>query len=178
MWTWPHCIHNVFSKLWLLMFSFTHQKNSDSLNITYTLWKVFQCPRYHAALPSEFQKPYTPCMSVHSSFVNVKCVSNNSSTQQNRTTPTNAHKWKQNWKVTTVPAHYTITHSITVTGTLPQYKFHINLRFTKYFSLQMTSKRPPYILANLSQNILNTKQMWRESLVNITTYFQKWILLP
>jgi len=96
MWVWPHCIHNVFSKLWLLIFSFTHQKNSDSLNIIYTLWKVFQCPRYHAALPSEFQKPYTPSMSVQSSFVNVKCVSNNSSTQQNRNTPTNAHKRKQN----------------------------------------------------------------------------------
>jgi hypothetical protein len=69
IWAWLHSIHNVFSKLWLLIFSFTHKKNPDSLNIIYTLWKVFRCPRYHATLPSEFQKPYTPYMSEHFSYL-------------------------------------------------------------------------------------------------------------
>ena len=111
MWAWLHSIHNVFLKLWLLIFSFTHQKNPDSLNIIYTLWKVFRCPRYHATLPSEFQKPYTPCMSAHFSFVNVKCISNNSSIEQNITTLTKAYKWKQNWKL---PLYQLIILSLTL----------------------------------------------------------------
>ena len=101
-WAWMHCIHNVFSKLWLLTFSFNYQKNPNSLNIIYTSWKVFWWPRYHAsivtaALSFELQKPYTPCMSAHSSFVNTESISNNSSTQQNITTPTKIFKWEQKW---------------------------------------------------------------------------------
>jgi hypothetical protein len=102
MWALLHCTHNVFSKLWLLTF-FVHSSEKSTLPQTYlyildsvsTTWISCQCSTA-AALPFELQKPYTTSTSAHSSFVHVKCISNNSSSQQNTTTPTKTYKWKQN----------------------------------------------------------------------------------